>query len=109
MVRYSPSHLAASAVLLSNKLLRRQPSWTPATVKHTRFTEQMLKECAKEMCTLLEHAQQSPLQAVRKKFAQLKYHSVSKINFGGVPNHTIPNEEARQAARQTIGGASGRR
>jgi cyclin B len=109
MLKYTPSRLAAAAILLSNKLLRRQPSWKPAAVKHTRFTEQMLKECAKEMCTLLEHAQQSPLQAVRKKFAQLKYHSVSKINFGGVPNHTIPNEEARHAARRTIGGASGPR
>jgi len=81
MVKYKPSHLAAAAILLSNKLLRRQPCWTPAAVKHTRMTEQMLKECAKEMCKLVETAEANPLQAVRKKFSQLKHHQVAKMTF----------------------------
>jgi len=80
MIKYSPSHLAAAAVLLSNKLLRR-PSWTSAAVRHTKLTEPMLKECAKEICILLELAEQNPLQAIRKKFSQLKHHSVAKLNF----------------------------
>lgn len=81
MVKYAPSHLAAAAVLLSNKLIRRQPCWSHANVKHTTLTEQMLKECAKEMCCLLEQAEQNPLQAVRKKYSQLKHHAVAKLNF----------------------------
>merc|ERR1740127_397067 len=60
MLKYPPSQLAAASILLSNKLLRR-PSWTPATVKQTKLTESMLKECAKEMCILLELAEQSQL------------------------------------------------
>merc|ERR1719454_1000485 len=80
MLKYAPSHLAAAAILLSNKLLRR-PSWTPAAVRHTKMTEAMLKECAKEMCVLLEAADTNPLQAVRKKFAQPKHHSVATLNF----------------------------
>merc|ERR1719482_2639848 len=60
MLKYAPSHLAAAAILLSNKLLRR-PSWTPAAVRHTKTTEAMLKECAKEMCVLLEAADTNPL------------------------------------------------
>merc|ERR1719161_2868834 len=75
MIKYSPSHLAAAAVLLSNKLLRRQPAWKPAAVRHTRLTEQSLKECAKEICILLESAATSPLKAVTKKYSQMKYHS----------------------------------
>lgn len=86
MIKYEPSRLAASAVLLSNKLLRRQPSWKPAAVKHTNFTELMLKECAKEMCALLECAEQNPLQAVRKKFSSSKYHAVAKLSFVGAPH-----------------------
>jgi len=85
MVKYPPSHLAAAAILLSNKLLKRQPSWTPAAVKLTKMPEHSLKECAKEMCGLLEQAETSPLQAVRKKFSQLKHHSVAKLNFSGNP------------------------
>jgi len=81
MLKYAPSHLAAAAILLSNKLLKRQPSWTPAAVKTTRMPEHSLKECAKEMCGLLEQAETSPLQAVRKKFSQVKHHAVAKLNF----------------------------
>jgi len=81
MLQYSPSRLAAAAVLLSNKLLNRQPCWKPAAVEATHFNEQMLKECAKDMCALLEFAEQNPLQAVRKKFSQSKYHNVAKLSF----------------------------
>lgn len=79
-IKYAPSHLAAAAILLSNKLLRR-PSWTPAAVRQTKMTEPMLKDCAKEICVLLECADTSPFQAVRKKFSQSKHHAVAKINF----------------------------
>jgi cyclin B len=85
MLKYAPSHLAAAAILLSNKLLRR-PSWTPAAVRHTKMTEPMLKDCAKEMCVILESAENNQLQAVRKKFSQLKHHSVAKLNFMPAPN-----------------------
>jgi len=99
MVKYAPSHLAAAAVLLSNKLLRRQPSWTLAVEKHTMMTEQMLKGCAKEICVLLEHAEHDLLQAVRKKFSQLKHHSVARMNFTGAPTNATLAEDA-QALQQ---------
>jgi len=83
MIGYSPSHLAASAVLLSNKLLRCRPSWPSALADDTHFTEPMLKECAKQMCMLLENAEHSTLQAVRKKFSHTKYHAVAKMAFTG--------------------------
>jgi len=82
MLKYTPSHVAAASILLSNKLLRR-PVWTPAVARRTQLTESMLKECAKEMCALLECAETSPLQAVRRKYSQSKYHSVAKLNFTG--------------------------
>jgi len=81
MVRYSPSHLAAAALLLSNKLLRRQPSWTASLARRTGLTEQVLRECAREICGLLEMAEASQMQAVRKKFSQQKHHAVAKLNF----------------------------
>jgi cyclin B len=108
MVKYSPSHLAASAVLLSNKLLRFQPSWSSAAVKHTKMTEHMLKECAKEICSLLEHAEQSSLQAVRKKYSQSKYHSVAKMSFVG-PSATSGAEGGKHRRNSTGGGLMNRR
>lgn len=96
MVKYTPSHLAAAAILLSNKLCKRDPAWTPAAVKHTKMSEPMLKECAKEMCTIYEHAERSHLQAVRKKYSQQKFLSVAKMSF---PFTTGPDpaEEATRA------------
>jgi len=81
MLKYGASMRAASAVFLSNKLLCHQPAWKAAAVKHSCFTEAMLKDCAKEMCGLLECAESNPLQAVRKKFSQPKFQSVAKLDF----------------------------
>lgn len=104
MIRFAPSHLAAAAIFLSNKLLRCQPSWTPAAVKHTGMTEQSLRECAKEICAILEYAEQNHLQAVRKKFSQMKYHAVAKLNFAGAPNYTTQSDEARSRGRRSSTG-----
>lgn len=105
MVKYSPSHLAAAAVLLSNKLLKRRPSWSSANVKQTCFSEQALRECAKEMCGLLEHAEHNSLQAVRKKFSQPKYNSVAKRSFTDVPPVNATSESGRgDASHQSVSG-----
>jgi cyclin B len=99
MAKYPPSHLAAAVLLLSNKLLRVQPSWSQAAATHTRMTEHMLKECAKEACGLLMHAEHNPLQAVRKKFSQQKYRAVAKLSFAGAPGSIPPGAEAGRARR----------
>jgi len=95
MLKYGASSRAASAVFLSSKLLRHQPAWKAGAVKHSGFTEAMLKDCAKEMCALLEGAESNPLQAVRKKFSQLKYQSVAKLNFTGASPSSQTAEESR--------------
>jgi cyclin B len=100
MIKYVPSHLAAASILLSNKLLRR-PSWMPANVRQTKMTESMLKECAKEMCILLELAEQSQLQAIRKKYSQLKHHSVAKLNFMAPPSNATGDRATGTSRRMS--------
>jgi len=111
MIQYPPSTLAAAAVLLSSKLLRRQPAWSVAAVNETHFAEHMLNECAKQMCPLLENAELNSLQAVRKKFSQSKYHSVAKLSFtqapsapavGGDRRRSIGGNEARPPASSVM-------
>lgn len=87
MVRYTPSHLAAAALFLSNRLLRRQPAWTVAMARRTGLTEQLLRECAREICNLLEGAESSQMHAVRRKYSQLKHHAVAKMNFAAEGSH----------------------
>eukprot|EP00746_Dinoflagellata_sp_MGD_P152944 gnl/MRDRNA2_/MRDRNA2_83977_c0_seq5.p1 gnl/MRDRNA2_/MRDRNA2_83977_c0~~gnl/MRDRNA2_/MRDRNA2_83977_c0_seq5.p1 ORF type:complete len:382 (+),score=80.92 gnl/MRDRNA2_/MRDRNA2_83977_c0_seq5:93-1238(+) len=81
MIRFKPSHLAAAAIFLSNKLLKQPVPWSQTMVDQTGYTEVAIKSCAKELCMLLEGAQASNLQAVRKKFSKGKYHSVARIPF----------------------------
>jgi len=108
MIRYGPSHLAAASVLLSNKLLRRQPCWPASVVRHTKMTEAALKDCAKEICALLEQAESNPLQAVRKKFSQQKYHAVAKLNFTAAPSYVHAREGTRRnSVRRSTANASG--
>jgi len=97
MLKHTPSHLAAASILLSNKLLRR-PAWTPAAVRQTQMTEAMLKSCAKEICDLLECAENSPLQAVRKKYSQAKHHSVAKLDFAAGADATPVSGTARRSS-----------
>lgn len=70
--QYRSSYLAAAAVLVSNKMVGRQPCWPLANVNTTKLTEQSLKQCAMKIRALHEYAEQSPWQAVRKKFSHLK-------------------------------------
>jgi len=83
MIRYSPSQLAAAAVLLSNKLLKQKPAWPAAMVSETQFSEAGIKGCARDMCSVLEDArdESNQLKAVRRKFSQRKFCEVAKLSF----------------------------
>jgi len=77
MSSLAPSHLAAATLLLSNKLMHQRPSWSPELVEQTKMTPLMLERVAKQLGSLLELAETSPTQAVRKKFSLKKHHSVA--------------------------------
>lgn len=79
MVRHSPSHLVASALLLSNDLMGRRLLWPSPMVSHTRHTEQDLRTCAEELRTLLHAAPQYFLQAIRKKYSHERHLAVARM------------------------------
>eukprot|EP00931_Biecheleriopsis_adriatica_P063308 TRINITY_DN38304_c0_g1_i1.p1 TRINITY_DN38304_c0_g1~~TRINITY_DN38304_c0_g1_i1.p1 ORF type:complete len:393 (+),score=79.86 TRINITY_DN38304_c0_g1_i1:72-1250(+) len=81
MLCYTPSQIAAAALMLSNKLLKQSPAWPACMIRITRQSEPSVKACAKEMCGLLEAAERSPLQAVRRKYSQAKYSAIAKTTF----------------------------
>jgi len=81
MIKYSPSHIAATAVLLCNKLCRWNPRWTRDLEVHTCTDESSLKQCMLDMFEILKKGESNPMQAVRGKFGTSKYHKVSKHRF----------------------------
>jgi len=81
MVKYSPSRIAAAAVLLCNKIWRRNPCWTRAMEVHTGSDESSLKKCLYDMFEILKKGEINTLQAVRRKFGVSQYLNVSKYRF----------------------------
>lgn len=84
MIAYEPSRMAAAALLLSNKLMCRQPAWSPAMARVSRWPQASLETCACELRGLLERAPQRSLQAVRKKYSAEKRYSVATMSFSSV-------------------------
>lgn len=87
-LRFSNSNIAASALYLSLKMTRHPNPWTELMVHHTQYTEQAVRPCAKDLFLLLQDAQTSTLEAVKKKFALPKYQEVSRIRLEHSSNNT---------------------
>jgi hypothetical protein len=96
MMKYLPSMVAASAVFLSLKILGRG-GWTATLHRHTHYSEGQLKNCTADLFGLLKSAWGKPLsrpaadnlgctglQAVKQKYANVKYGEVSKITIEGI-------------------------
>lgn len=81
MLQYTPSHIAAAAALLSNKLLKF-PAWPPCMAQFSKHSEGEIKACARELCGILESIDRSSLQAIRKKYSQERFKRVAKLSFG---------------------------
>lgn len=80
MLQYTPSHIAAAAALLSNKLLKL-PTWPPCMAQFSKHSEGEIKACARELCGILESIDRSSLQAIRKKYSQERFKRVAKLSF----------------------------
>jgi hypothetical protein len=77
MLKFLPSVIAATAVMISRKSLRRH-SWSPTLLKYTTYDECDLEACALEMerCVNDPNCQQ---QAVRRKYSTAKFGGVSSL------------------------------
>jgi len=77
MLRFLPSTIAATAVLVARKSLNRHP-WSPTLKKYTNLDEPDLVQCAEEMrATINDAANQQ--QAVYRKYSSSKFGGVAKM------------------------------
>jgi len=84
MLQYTPSHVVAAALLLSNELFARSTAWPEAMIHQSRHSEQTLRHCAEELRQLwkADHAGAGgQLQAVHRKFSTTQRHSVATMTF----------------------------
>jgi len=82
MLIYKPSLLAASAMFLASRIIKKdQGIWTDELVANTTYTESSLRSCAKDMCILIAGIEKCSLQTVRKKFSLTRYNQVATIKI----------------------------
>jgi hypothetical protein len=79
MIRYNPSLLAAATVYITLKITKK--SEYERLYQVTSYPEDKLRDCAKDICLILDNVDKSSLQAVRKKYSLPKYLEVAKIKF----------------------------
>ena len=79
MLKYNPSLLASATIYITLKVTK-QPE-TDKVFELTGYNEDTLRECAKDICVILDNVEKSSLQAVKKKFSLSKYLEVAKIKF----------------------------
>lgn len=79
MLKYNPSLLAAATMFITLKITKK--SEADKVVELTGYSDETLKECAKDICNILDNVEKNSLQAVRKKFSLPKFMEVAKIKF----------------------------
>ncbi|OMJ69524.1 hypothetical protein SteCoe_32735 [Stentor coeruleus] len=75
-LKYKPSNIAASAMYLTQKILK---NCSRSLSEQTTNTDAEIRVCAKDLALVLQRAENFTLQAVRKKFMHQKYFEVAKL------------------------------
>lgn len=71
---FSPSQIAAAAVLLSNRVMKRHSAWPEEMASIARYSESSLESCASELLSCVEAAQTDPLNASCRKYRTTKHY-----------------------------------
>ena len=79
MLKFNPSLVCSSSIYITMKIMKKEDC---DKICHlSMYSEEKLRECAKEICVILDNLEKSSLQAVRKKFSLPKFLEVAKIKF----------------------------
>ena len=79
---YAPSLLAASSIYLIKKIRKSEAAWNSSMTSLVGYDEKELKNCAKQLCSLLENApQMANTRSIKDKFSQSSYNMVAKIKI----------------------------
>lgn len=79
MLRFFPSQIAATAVMVARTTLRRHP-WSPTLLKYSGYDEADLSSCAQELKQAISNPSNQQ-QAVHRKYSSTKFGGVAKLNL----------------------------
>ncbi len=77
MLKFPPSQIAATAVLIARKSLNRHP-WSPTLLKYTNYDEVDMAACSDELKSAINNPANQQ-QAVFRKYSSTKFGAVAKM------------------------------
>lgn len=84
MTKYSSRCLAASSIFFIKKIRKRQ--WEPILQEATQLREADIRQCARDICSLLQSIEENEqMEALKKKFSSSQFKEVGKIKIGEKP------------------------
>jgi cyclin B len=95
VVKYQPSVITAAAVMLAKKYMPNgdgsgaDASWSSSLMHYTRYAEDTVLPCARELNAAITTLSGAKLEALKKKFAQPKHLEVAPIAFSRAPLVTL--------------------
>jgi hypothetical protein len=81
MIKYRPSIIAASAVFITQRLLRKEPAWNSILLHYSKYEEKDLRSCSKDLLILFQGGYIQGLNSLKEKFGRSEYSEVSKIRL----------------------------
>jgi G2/mitotic-specific cyclin 1/2 len=80
MLKWRPSLQAGASIYLAKKILKRDEPWSKTQAKHSGYSENKVRECAREICKVLTDAPNKPNYAsIYKKYSTSRYSRVALI------------------------------
>jgi cyclin B len=79
MLKYKPSLIASAVLYITFKVTKSADSQN--VCKISNYCETDMKDCARDICLILNNSEKNSLQAVRKKFSSPKLLEVAKLKF----------------------------
>ncbi|CAD8138894.1 unnamed protein product [Paramecium pentaurelia] len=90
LIKFSNNVLASASIYLVHKIRRIHPSWNQdQMVPLTGLNEIEIRNCAKEMCSLLQNQDKKQFASIKKKFSMPKYFEVSNIRIEKKPSQNL--------------------
>jgi G2/mitotic-specific cyclin-B, other len=80
MLKWKPSLIATASVFLAKKLLKRPTPWCSNLQEHTSFREKKVRECARDICIMLNSvSKKKNFENLYKKYSTSKFGRVAQI------------------------------
>jgi hypothetical protein len=108
--KFKPSLIAAAGIYTAKKALKRNNAWCSEMGELAGYTEREVRECAKDLCCLLNMADtRADCQGVYRKFSRSEFFEVAAIPLAAKKLGANSNNSAKRNGNSSSDSDGGNR